>query len=144
MNRFAFWLKWLEVMAIIVIIYGLTIAFFSQSFVFDFLLNNQINKTFWETTQVSDSVIMFQKFVYGVIGATAAGWGTVLAFMVFYPYRNKEKWVWKALVSGICIWYFTDTGISLYYYVYSNALINTMLLFAFGIPLVQTRHEFIS
>ena len=142
MNRFLFWQKWFFSITLIIIIYGLGLAFFNQTVIFNYLLNNQVNAAFWGTTKVTEEVLKFQRFIYGVLGATAAGWGIILAFIAHYPFRKKEKWVWNSLVLGICIWFVTDTGFSIYYEAYSNALINTILLIAVGLPLILTKDEF--
>jgi len=142
MNKFEFWQKWFFVTTLIVIVYGLGLAFFGQTDFFNYLLNNQINTAFWGTTQATEDILKFQRFIYGVLGAVVAGWGIVLAFVASYPFKKEEKWVWISLVLGMCVWYITDTGFSVYYKAYSNALINTLLLIIVGIPLILTRNEF--
>lgn len=129
-------------MIMIVILYGLGLAFFGQSLIYNVLLNNQINRAFWGTTPLTDSVIAYQKFVYGVLGTVVGGWGVILLFITHYPFRRKEKWAWIGLTLSLTFWFFTDTPISLYYGAYSNALMNTLMIVALGLPLYCTRKEF--
>ena len=85
MNRFLFWQKWLLSVSVIVIAYGLGLALFSQSGIFDLLLNHQINKAFWGMSTLSDgTIIRFQRFTYGVVGTVAAGWGVMIAFIAYF------------------------------------------------------------
>lgn len=142
MKKFEFWQKWIFVTTLILIVYGLGVAFFSQTAIFNCLLNNQINTVFWGTAQVTEVVLRFQKFIYGVLGAVTAGWGITLAFIAHYPFKKKEIWAWNSLVLGICVWFAIDTGFSIYYNAYSNALINTLLLIVAGLPLMATKKEF--
>ena len=142
MKNIHFWVKWLFITCLIVIAYGLGLVFFSQSALFDLLINDRINMTFWGTTRVTPDILTFQSFIYSVLGATAAGWGILLAFMVQYPFRNKEKWAWNAIALAIATWFVLDTGYSVYYQAYINAIINTILLVALGLPLLVTRKEF--
>ncbi len=142
MNKFEFWRKWFFAATLIVIVYGLGLAFFGQTAIFNYFLNNQINTAFWGTTQITGNVLRFQRFIYGVLGAVVAGWGVILAFIASYPFKKKEKWAWESLVLGVCVWFIIDTGFSAYYGAHSNALINVLLFIIAGVPLILTRNEF--
>jgi hypothetical protein len=143
MDRFIFWQRWLFAIALIIIIYGLGLAFFGQTEFFNIILNNQINTAFWGTAQISKEVILYQRFVYGVVGTTAAGWGILIAFVTHYAFLRKEKWAWTGLAVGLTIWFLTDTLISIYYGAYSNAGMNILLFICTALPLIFTKREFI-
>lgn len=142
MNKFDFWQKWFFITALIIIVFGLNLAFFGQTVIFNYLINNQINNAFWGTTQIPKDALKYQRFIYGVLGAVVAGWGIVLAFIAQYPFKKKEKWVWKSIILGASIWFITDTGFSVYYNAYNNALMNTLLFIIIGLPLILTKNEF--
>jgi hypothetical protein len=46
----------------------------------------------WSGTQVTPNVINFWRWIYGVLGATMAGWGAIMAFLARAPFSRKEKW----------------------------------------------------
>ncbi len=142
MYSFSFWQKWLFSVAIIVIIFGLALAFFNQTALFDTLFNNQINPVFWSASQVNANTSAFQGWIYGVLGSTVAGWGVLIAFIAYYPFKRKEKWAWNCLAVGVGLWFVADTAISLCSRVYFNALFNTMLLVLIALPLIFTRRSF--
>ena len=116
-------------------------ALLSGSPLFD-LFNRQIDPAFWGAGAVGDGAKEFQKWIYGVWGATIAGWGIFLAFIAHYPFAKKEKWAWNCLVLGLLVWFILDTLISLNYRVYFNAVFNTGLLILAGLPIVFTRKHF--
>ncbi|MGB6067906.1 MAG: hypothetical protein WBG50_24125, partial [Desulfomonilaceae bacterium] len=86
----------------------------------------------------------FQQWVYGVWGATIAGWGAFMAFIAYYPFAQKERWAWNCIVTGLAIWFVLDTTLSIYHRVYFNAAFNTALLILAGLPLAATRKDFIA
>ena len=132
-------------------------AFFNRTAPFIALFDEQINPVFWENpygttgfdltpTFIFEPVLCdidpFLGFIYGVLGATMAGWGVVLAFVIHHPFRNKERWAWNALALAFSLWYLADTAISLSFGVIFNALFNTVIFIAAMIPLFFTRKEF--
>ena len=142
MEHFGFWQRWLFIAGLIIIIFGLLMAFLNQTRPFDLLFNNQINPIFWGVRAVPEEVVVFQSWIYGVLGATVAGWGVFLAFIAHYPFKNKERWAWNCVALGMLLWFTVDTAISLYFGVIFNALFNTILLIAVLLPLILSRRAF--
>jgi len=117
-------------------------AFSSGTPLFD-LFHHQINPAFWSVNAIDDATRKFQQWVYGVWGATIAGWGIVLTYLARYPFRNKERWAWDGLILGVLIWFVLDTSLSLFYKVYFNVVLNTVLFILGILPLAFTRKWFI-
>jgi len=143
MKNFSFWQKWLFAVGLLLAVFGLALAFFNQAPFFDFLFNNQINPVFWTDGQIAPETIRFQQWIYGVLGATIAGWGVTVAFLARHPFRNKERWAWNAIALGVTLWFITDTAISLYFRVYFNAAFNGVVFLAVVIPLALSRKYFV-
>ncbi len=139
---FSFWQKWLFVVGLLLAIFGLALAFFNQTPLFDLLFNNQINPAFWPAEDGAEQTVMFQRWIYGVLGATVSGWGIFIAFIAHHPFRRREGWAWNCLALGIIVWYVADTAISLYFKVWFNAAFNTVLLVSALLPLFFTRAHF--
>ncbi|MFQ5399613.1 MAG: hypothetical protein ACE5E7_08455 [Anaerolineae bacterium] len=128
-------------MSLIIIVFGVFMALLNGTALFDWF-NNQIDPVFWEDTAVPDNAQTFQRFIYGVLGATVAGWGVFLAFIAYCPFRQKEKWAWNCVLAGLLLWFLIDTPISLYFQVAFNAAFNTLLLVSAILPLAFTRRFF--
>jgi hypothetical protein len=141
MMEFKFWQRWLLIVAIIVTLFGVFMALFNNTPLFN-LFNDQIDPVFWGSQDPPNSSLIFHRWVYGVWGATVAGWGLTLAFLAHHPYKQRERWARSALTYGLSLWYLLDTGFSIYFGVYFNALFNTLLLLLAGLPLVFTWKEF--
>lgn len=141
LEKFIFWQRWLLIFGLLLVDMGLYMVFFKGTIYFA-LFDNLVNPAFWASAVAPANVAEFQGWIYGVLGATLAGWGTFLAFMAHYPFKQKEKWAWKCLLAGVLVWYLPDTFISLQFGVYFNAVGNTVLFILLMLPLLFTRREF--
>lgn len=142
MGNFNFWQKWLLTVGIYLVGFGLFLTFYSQSSLMDFLFNKQIDPIFWVNAELSENTLKFQGWIYGVLGAVIAGWGTLIAFWAFYPFKTRERWAWNGLAFGTGIWYCADTAISAIYGVTFNIAFNTIMLVLLAAPLVFTKKYF--
>ena len=147
MKSINFWQKWLLVVTILIILFGLLLLVPNKSILFDRLFNDRMAAIFWPETAVSPGVIQFQKWIFGVLGATMVGWGIMMAFIISVPFRKGELWAWNCIAIGIFCWYILDTVVSTYYQAIFNSILNTIILFLFLPPLMATykhfRHGFI-
>jgi len=141
MDHFNFWQRWLVVLSIVIIVFGVFMAIFNQSTIFAFF-NQQIDPVFWGSVPKPVEYANFQGWVYGVLGATMAGWGLMLLFIVQNAFRLREKWTWQSIVISLGSWYVLDTAISLYFGVIFNVVFNTLLLLAVISPLIATKKHF--
>jgi hypothetical protein len=140
--KFKFWQRWLFGVSLVLIVFGLALAFFNQTATFDLLFNDRINPMFWGGKDATADVAAFQGWIYGVLGATVAGWGITMAFIARYPFARREKWAWDCLATGLLVWFVADTALSLRFGVIFNALFNLLLFVAAGLPLAFTRGAF--
>lgn len=142
MPNFSFWQRWLVVVGIVITVFGILMAIFSGTPLFD-LFNRQIDPAFWGAAAVGDSAKRFQQWIYGGWGATVAGWGIFVTFIARYPFAKKERWAWNCMVLGLITWFVLDTTLSFFYQVYFNVAFNTGLLVLAMLPAVFTRKEFV-
>jgi len=143
LNNFNFWQKWLFFVGIYLGVFGLYLSFFGQSNIMDFLFNTNIDPYFWSETDLPENAMKFQGWIYGVLGAVIAGWGTLIAFWAKYPFKTRECWAWNGLALATAIWYVADTAISAMYGVIFNIVFNSVMLFLLATPLVFTRKYFV-
>lgn len=141
MPRFSFWRRWLVVVGIGVSVFGILMALLSGTPLFD-LFNRQIDPVFWGANAVDSATKQFQHWLYGVWGATIAGWGIILTYIAQFPFSKKKRWAWNCLVIGILVWYVLDTALSVLYGVTFNVAFNTTILILAGLPLIFTRKDF--
>lgn len=140
MRSLRFWTNWLRAASLAVVAFGLALALLQGSAVIE-LLNNQIDPIFWSDPP-SGATHEFQRWIYGAWGATIAGWGTLVFFVVHHSFQQRTLWVWNGLAACLWLWYIPDTLISLKYAVYFNVVLNTVFLLILGIPLLFTRRFF--
>ena len=139
MGSFIFWQRWLLVFAVLLILFGVGMVFFNTTSVFDALFNDNINPAFWGSDGPDPTALRFQSWAYGLLGATIAGWGVIIFFLVKIPFAQREKWAWNAFFWGLLLWYVLDTGASIYYGVLFNAAFNTAIFLVALIPLLFTQ-----
>lgn len=142
MRTFSFWQRWLLVVGLIITVFGIAMALFSGTPLFD-LFNRQIDPAFWGMNAVGNSAKQFQQWIYGVWGSTIAGWGIFVTYIARYPFSKKERWAWNCIVLGLVVWFLLDTTLSFLYRVYFNVAFNTALLVLAMLPVIFTRKDFI-
>jgi hypothetical protein len=140
-GKFALWQKWLLIVGAIIAVFGVMLALFGGTALFS-IMNQQVSPVFWGAIDTPANAKDFQQWIYGVLGATMAGWGIFTIFIAHYPFKRKEQWAWTCLASGVLVWFVIDTTISLNFKVYFNAAFNTALLIAVMLPLAFSRKHF--
>ncbi len=141
MANFSFWLRWLLVVSSVITVFGALMALSSGTPPFD-LFNHQIDPAFWGANTAGEGAKLFQQWVYGIWGATIAGWGVFMIFIVSHAFRQREKWAWGCLAAGTLVWFVLDTTLSLNYRVYFNAAFNAAVLILVALPLLFTWKHF--
>ena len=143
MGKFLFWQRWLFIVSLIVFAFGILMAFLSGTAFFN-MFDNQINPIFWKDAEIDRHTADFQHWIYGVLGATMAGWGIILIFISSGPFKKREKWSWNCLAAGFAVWFVFDTAVSAIHHALFNVVFNTILLLIIAIPLACTRKHFTS
>lgn len=141
MERFGIWVAWLKIVGFGLVIFGLVMAFFNSTALFE-VFNQGIDPVFWGATLSDNRAIAFRTWVYGAWGATIAGWGISLLFLVYHAFSRRERWAWFAISGGLVVWYLLDTGFSAYFGVGFNVIFNSLIMGVVGIPLVASYRSF--
>jgi hypothetical protein len=124
-------------------VFGLLLAFFSQSPFMDVLFNQYFDPVFWPDNQVSAGTMQYKAWVSGVLGSVIASWGLLIAFIAHYSFKSREKWAWNGIAAAVVFWFVVDTTCSLCYGVTVNAVFNLFTLILFVLPLLFTRKYFV-
>jgi len=91
MSRFTFWRIWLLVASGAMIMLGLVMVFFNQHPAM-VSINEPIHKVFWPVSEITPTVINFQRWVYGTWGAAIVSMGIFSVFLTQMGFSRREKW----------------------------------------------------
>jgi hypothetical protein len=89
-KRFLFCQRWLVALGVIIVVFGVALAFLYPTPLFD-IFRKQIDPVFWAAGELTGGTLPFQQWIYGVLGATMAGWGVCIAFIAAVPFKRKKK-----------------------------------------------------
>ncbi len=141
MNRDSFWPFWLLVIAFTMAAFGVLMVLSSGTPLFAGLVG-EIELAFMPAGSASFGWLRFRDWVFGVWGATVAGFGLLAALIGGRAFARRERWARDALAGALALWYVLDTGVSLVYGVWINVAFNTVVLVAFVLPLAFTWTRF--
>ena len=141
MKRFELWVQWLKFSGYALVLFGLVMAFLNATPVFA-LFNDRIDPVFWAGGGIDQGTLAFRTWVYAAWGATIAGWGVSLLFVIQNAFAKQERWSWFAITLGLGLWYVLDTGMSAYFDVSFNVAFNNLILVIIIIPLVASYRYF--
>ena len=140
-RRFLLCQRWLLALGVIIVVFGVTLAFLYATPLFD-IFRTQIDPVFWDAGELTGGTILFQQWIYGVLGATMAGWGVCIAFIAAVPFTRREKWAWNCLVIAVSLWFVIDTFLSWRFGALFNVVFNVLIFLAAMMPLLLSRRDF--
>ena len=128
-------IKWLEVVLVLVLIYSLllVVAGASAGSLFSWFGFGPDKSI--DTDAVRDYLLL----PYMVLGAVMAGWTFLMIQIVRGPLKDESTWAWTFLVRSLSLWFVLDTGMSLVLGYPMHAVFNLPFALALGIPLAQLR-----
>jgi hypothetical protein len=128
-------IKWLEVVLILVLIYSLLLVFAGTTAgsLFSWI-------GFGPDESIdTDAVRDYLQLPYMVLGAVMAGWVFLMIQIVRGPLKEGSAWAWTFLVRSLSLWFILDTAMSLVLRYPMHALFNLPFALALGIPLVRLK-----
>jgi hypothetical protein len=134
--------RWLVALGVIIVMFGVALAFLYSTPLFD-IFRTQIDPVFGGAGELTGGTVLFQQWIYGVLGATMAGWGVCIAFIAAVPFKRKEKWAWNCLAIAVSLWFVIDTFLSWRFGALFNVVFNTLIYFAALVPLLLSRKYFL-
>jgi uncharacterized membrane protein YhaH (DUF805 family) len=139
-SRFLFWWRWLVVVTLGVLLFGITLIVapeFTRRF-FGLLLFSAP-----ETLATFGSpAVAYLTLLHGVLGAVMVGWAVALLFVLIGPFRQRSKQGWLALVVPLLAWFVPYTALSLWSGFWPNAALNLVFAVLFAVPLAATSGAF--
>jgi hypothetical protein len=93
--------------------------------------------------RVHPNAVAERSFLMAILGASIAGMYILQAFVVAFPFRNREAWAWYAIAGSNLAWFALDSGLSaLHGFTFNIYTVNLFPLFILGIPLAATWSAF--
>ena len=141
-TRFFFWQQWLFYSSIIFALAGVFFALDGDSPLFG-AYNAALAKAFWHTDKIPADVEPFRAFIWAPFGGTIACCYILLAYIAWYPFRQKQVWARNAIILAYTTWIVLDSAACIYYGVYLQLImINTFSFVIKALPLIFTWKDF--
>ncbi len=84
--------------------------------------------------------VRYLSLAHAVIGGVMVGWGVTMLAVVKLLLAKGQRDGWYIIVWSVIAWYVPDTAYSLWSGFWPNAIMNTVFLLLFAVPLWATRH----
>jgi hypothetical protein len=141
-SRFEFWQQWLFYSSILFVFVGFSLAFLGNTILFNSYYS-MLAETFWNTSQLPKDVVYFKNFISGPMGGTLVCSYMLLAFIAYYPFKEKRIWARNAIVVSFGVWFLIDSSICFIFKVYPQIyLINAFSIIVKALPLIFTWNDF--
>lgn len=139
-RKFMLWWRWLVAATVGVMLFGLGLV----------LLPVQMQRAFNVLYFASPGgravfepdAVAYVTFIGAVLGAVMIGWGAILLFALFGPFRRGQQEGWRMIAVSLVAWFVPDTAFSLWSGFWQNAVLNCGLALLFAVPLAATYATF--
>ena len=133
MRTFNFCVRWLQLTAIGLCIFGIVIAFFGAALFPPLPIEHETYAEMFLQESVRNNAI---------IGSVYALAGTLMFFVFTYALPKKEKWVFNAVLIGFFVWFAINSGYHFYFGIYIKVVINTIYLLTVFVPMLLIKKQF--
>lgn len=139
-NNFHFWWRWLVAADIGVMFFGIAQVLFPNIVRQGFSM--MVFGSISHVDTFPQDAIRYITLTHAVMGATMIGWSISMMYTLFTQFRKGEWLGWLSPVTALTLWYIPDTAISITTGFWQNAVLNTVFLILFIIPLAATYRNF--
>lgn len=136
-----FWQGWLLLLADGMIVLGLVMMVWPLSPLFA-PLHQALFQVLFATTAPPQVAQDLYALLFSLIGATTAGWGVLVFFVVWKPFARREAWAWVSLAASTGTWFVLDTAIVLSAGALPFAVFNIAVMLAADVALIATYRQF--
>lgn len=136
----AFWVRWLVVVTLGVMVFGLALVVAPGLAREGFSL-----LVYGDRQQIATFGSMAAQYiglVHAVLGAVMFGWGLALLLVVRGLFARGAREGWQIVAVSVAAWFVPDTTFSLWSGFWQNAVLNVIFIVLFAIPLAATYPEF--
>jgi len=136
----AFWVRWLVVVTLGVMVFGLMLVLAPglarEGFSLLVYGDGQQIATF------GARAAEYIGLVHAVLGAVMFGWGIALLVVVRGLFARGAREGWQIVTVSVAAWFVPDTTFSLWSGFWQNAVLNLVFIVLFAIPLAATYRVF--
>jgi hypothetical protein len=141
-TRFIFWQRWLFFSSILFALLGITYSVYGNNILM-ISYNKMLATIFWKSSQFPDDVETFRAFIYGPLGATIACCYILLAYIAYYPFKEKQLWARNAIILAFSVWVLIDSFVCIQFGVYPQVyIINLFSIIVKALPIIFTWNDF--
>jgi hypothetical protein len=132
-----FWIHWLSAAAVGVMLFGLALVLAPDLARQGFSLLVYASPA--ELDTFGAEPVRYIGLAHAVIGGVMVGWGAALLLVTRQLLAQGQRIGWTVIAVSIVAWYAPDTAYSLLSGYWQNAVLNTVFLALFAVPLWATR-----
>lgn len=134
-----FWWRWLVLVSMGVLMFGLILVIFPNLTLQGFSL--MIYSSATRLSEFGEPAVSYIRLVHAVLGAVMVGWGTSLLSVLFGTFREIPSIGWKSVTGSVVAWFIPDTTFSLWSGFWQNAILNAIFIVLFVIPLIAIKRQ---
>jgi len=131
------WISWLLAVAAGVVAFGLVLVLLPS------LARQGFSVLVYASPERIDSfgeeAARYISLAHAVLGGVMVGWGAALFYITRTLLARGSRFAWNLVALSVFAWYVPDTSYSLLSGYWQNALLNTVFLVLFAVPLLATR-----
>jgi hypothetical protein len=136
----SFWLRWLLVVTIGVMAFGIGMVLAPGLTRQGFAL--LVYADAGRLSGFGVEAVAYIALAHAVLGAVMFGWGAALLLVVLGLFARGAREGWQIVAVSVCAWFVPDTAFSLWSGFWQNAVLNIVFVALFAAPLVATFRGF--
>lgn len=141
-NRFLFWQKWLFFSSLIFALAGIVFALFGKNSLF-LPYDKMVANALWHSSEFPADAEIFRAFIYLPFCGTIACCYILLAFIAWYPFKEKKVWARNAIITAFSFWVIIDSLSCWYFKIYPQIyIINAFSIIVKALPILFTWKDF--
>lgn len=133
----SFWINWLLTVAAGVVAFGLVLVLAPT------LARQGFSTLVYASPDRIDAFgqeqVRYISLAHAVIGGVMVGWGAALFYVTKTLLAGGSRIAWNLVALSVGAWFVPDTSYSLISGYWQNAMLNTVFLVLFALPLWATR-----
>ncbi len=131
------WINWLLAVSVGVVAFGLVLVLLPS------LTRQGFSLLVYASPERIDAFgqepVRYISLAHAVLGGVMVGWGAALFYITRTLLASGSRIAWNLVALSVVAWFIPDTSYSLLSGYWQNALLNTVFLVLFAVPLLATR-----
>lgn len=133
-SRLAFWWRWLFVVTLLTIAFGLFLMLAPD------WTRQGFSLLFYATPGQFDAFgaepARYVNFIHAALGAAITGWGVILMLVTLWLFRRGKREGWIAIAASLVAWFVPDVAVSLWFGFWQNVVLDGVFAVLYAAPLV--------